>query len=278
MASPSPVPPPRDRHLFIDAMVGQRSFRYAAAIGIVLAVMARWPRLGLPVATGVAAVLLLGWMGQSRWLARRARRAVLSASAGDAHAAAETWDACACWSFGRQRATALLSAGMLRFRAGELGPARDALAAVEQSHGLVPARYGQGVASFLSLVLALQGECQAAAGWAVQARRRRVPAGLGAARLHLVAEAVVAARGGDPAGAATRLEQAWPELEASYEPGELRRLRLLRAYLRQAAGQSPDDAEVAALAREHRWMGAGWPALATYVAQAAVAGEAPARA
>jgi len=154
--------PPRDRRLFIDAIMGQRSFRYAAAIAILLAVMARWPRLGLPVATAVAVALFLAGLAQARRQARLAQRAVLAARAGDAHAAAEAWEGCARGSWGGHRATALLSAGMLRFRAGELGPARDALAGVERSHGLVPARYGQGVASFLSLVLALQGERDAA--------------------------------------------------------------------------------------------------------------------
>jgi hypothetical protein len=270
MAPPSTATPPRDRQRWLDAVVGLRTLRYAAAIWlVVLAFVFLLPGSGLGVAwlTGVVVALFLAWLAAATWLGRLARRATQAAQAGDLRAAAETWGRCARWSVGRRRAYAQLSVGMLRFRLGELAPAGAALAAVERSHGVVPSRYGQGVASFLSLVLALQGELEPAAGWAAQARKRRVPAGLGTARLHLAAEAVVASRAGDATDAATRIEQAWPELARSYQAADLRPLRLVRAFLLGAAGRPGEEEEVAALAREHRWMGAEWPELAAFLGQ-----------
>jgi hypothetical protein len=220
----------------------------------------------------VAAALAAGVIGftvRNALLARQARKAVAAAQAGDEARALALYRALEPRAFGPLRQATRLNLAYLLFHQGELEEGLRWLGLVERSHGKLPSDYGQTVADRLALGLALRGDLDAAEGWLAQAKRRTPGPGLAPARLHLVAEAILAARRGDAARAHRLLSERWGEVERATSAAQLRHLHAVRAFIAGAAGApvSAEAAEAAAAgAGADAWLGRDWPELAAWLA------------
>ncbi len=240
-----PLPPPQDRSRLSDA-IGRIRLR---VLVLWLALAAAFVAMqlafgGAPAQDGAARHLLpvllpfavlLAMVLWPRLLSRRLRRAVEASRLGDEAGARAGFLALDRPWCGQFRQAAWVNLGLLDFHGGEVAAGLGWFGRLEASRGNLPASYGQLAADHLALGLALRGD-PAASGWLEQARRRPTPPSVGLSRLHRLAEAVLASRRGDAAGAHRLAEAAWPEVERSVTAAQARSLLVLRAFLAAAAG------------------------------------------
>jgi tetratricopeptide (TPR) repeat protein len=176
---------------------------------------------------------------------------------------------------------------LAQLEAGELDAALATFAKVERSVGLLRS---SGVrlrgAQELALVHALLGDLETGQRWADDARKRLAATLDGrtyyASRLSM-AEAVLAIRRGDSAGAAALLEKNWLVLRATLDGNSMRVVEVLRAFAEVGGGLRQYNVVQERVLRvqpvtgnELAFLGARWPEMQSFLVSHALVKDAAA--
>lgn len=174
------------------------------------------------------------------------------------------------------RAMAVLNVGEALVRAGRLDEAIAAFAEVERSRILL---LGSGVrtriATHTALVYALSGEIAVAERWTADARMRiakNKDDRLGHAAQLCLAEAVLASRKGDHAGAVALLDARWLEMRFSLNADSFRAVEVVRTFAETQRGLRASNAAAERLIRiepvhkgEFAYLGVNWPEMKLFL-------------
>ena len=175
------------------------------------------------------------------------------------------------------RTLATMNVAEALLRAGDFDGALTACAEIERQRTML---LGSGPRTYLAVVTAflyaLRGDLTLAETWTENARARIArnrEERMGSAARLCMAEAVVAARKGDPTGAIAILDKSWDELRFVLTADTLRVVEVIRAFAEAQGGLRESNTMAERLVRiepvrrgEFAFLGAEWPEMKAYLA------------
>ena len=174
------------------------------------------------------------------------------------------------------RAVAVLNVAEAQLRAGQLDAAIASCAEIERARTML---FGSGlrvrIATLTALVYGLRGDIPTAERWTSDARARIAKNRedrFGHAAHLCLAEAVLASRKGDHAGAVALLDRSWNELRYALSADQMRIVEVVRAFAEAQAGVRASNAVAERLVRvepitagELAFLGIEWPEMQAFL-------------